>query len=291
MLFRSLGRLGVLPAVAGSPGQVHLVLDVSGYFTTAFNGLLYQWVSPCRLGDLPVAPGGTTTFNVVNNPCNDVPASAQSISAVLTAVPAPSSYGFLTAYRSNISFPGTSNLNFNPGVTLSNGAIVNLALAPPEVKVTFGAGVGSSAINARLDVNGYFANTTPSALKYHAVTPCRLVDTRVADRGAPSLVSGAPRFFQVQGNCGVPFFNAIEAALLNVIVINPAASGSLTAYSAAGSMPAVPNFVFPSGVVFDNSSIVTLSRNNTPGTSDLALSLSNGQADVIVEVYGYFSPN
>ncbi|HEX4962519.1 MAG TPA: S8 family serine peptidase [Thermoanaerobaculia bacterium] len=284
------GRLGINPGVAGSPGQVHLILDVSGYFTTAFNGIQYQPVVPCRLGDQTVAPGATTAFNVVTSPCS-VPASAQAISAVLTDVPPPSSWGHLTAYRSNIPLPGVSNLNFNPGVMLSNGAIVNLALAPPEINVIYVAGSGSAAINVRLDVNGYFANTTPDGLKFHAVTPCRLVDTRFAGWGAPSLAGGASRFFQVQGNCGVPYLSNVEAAMLNVIVVNPTASGSLTAYSAAASRPAIPNFVFSSGGIIDNGSIVPLVRNASPGTNDLALFLSNGQADVIVEVYGYFSQN
>jgi hypothetical protein len=75
---------------------------------------------------------------------------------------------------------------------------------------------------------------------YFAVTPCRLVDTRLAD--APALSSNVPRFFQTAGKCGVPA--DATAVSMTVTAVTPGSFGNLTVYpgNLSGGFTSALNF-------------------------------------------------
>jgi uncharacterized repeat protein (TIGR01451 family) len=121
----------------------------------------YYTVTPCRLVDTRNAPGpsggpalaanSTRSFPVTGGNCG-IPSTATAVSVNLTAVGA-AARGYLTLYRSDMdTTPLMSNINFSPGQTRANNAVV--PLAPDDtIKVKNGS---AGAVHFVLDVNGYF---------------------------------------------------------------------------------------------------------------------------------------
>ena len=116
-------------------------------------------VAPCRLLDTratlaPLAANTTREFVLAGGSCG-VPATAGAVVVNVTAV-APSDSGNLRFYPAGQPQPLASLLNFAPGRTRANGAIVLLG---PEgrvwVKCDMPAG-SSGTVHLVLDVYGYF---------------------------------------------------------------------------------------------------------------------------------------
>ncbi len=235
------GTLGITAVVTGSPGQVHLILDVQGYFSTdttpasgAQGPLGFQTLPICRLADTrnssPLAAGTVRTFTA-QGVCG-VPAGA-AVGSLQVGVIAPAYGGYFTVYPSNIATPTVSAINFPAGISaLRNGARVNLAPTTPDFAVNFGSTAGAS-VNATFDVNGYFKSDAP--LKYHPIAPCRVVDTTDPAMGAPALATDVVRTFQVQGNCGVPV--GAKAAFFRLKVSVPTSVGVLSVYPSDIPLP------------------------------------------------------
>jgi hypothetical protein len=129
---------------------------------------------------------------------------------------------------------------------------------------------------------------TPTPLKFYAVTPCRVVDTRgpTGTNGGPSIQHGQTRTFTIKGNCGVP--STAGAAVLNVTIAGPTSGGFLTLWPAGGVKPFVSTINWPVGeIAIANGAIVPLASSVT-----LDLSVFEGgqagQTDVVLDVTGYF---
>jgi len=123
----------------------------------------FYTVSPCRivdtrnpngpLGGPVLAPVSTRSFAVTGAACG-VPVTATSVSVNVTAV-VPAAVGNLTVYPGNAdTAPLASTLNFTPGVTRANNAIVALAVDGTGTIKVKNRSVG--AVHLVLDVNGYF---------------------------------------------------------------------------------------------------------------------------------------
>jgi hypothetical protein len=139
--------------------------------------------------------------------------------------------------------------------------------------------------------------------RFHSLTPCRIVDTRVVGTtwvkgGAygPILTSGVERVFPVQGNCGVPA--GARAATLNLTAVAPTNQGRLTAYPSGISTPEVSTINFPPGTTaLANGAIVPLGdgvpcpAGYVPDTCDLTVMpfvFGGGQVHLVLDVTGYF---
>jgi len=283
------GTLIAQPFIPGSPGQVHLLVDVAGYFSEdtvpapgAQGPFGFQTVTPCRIVDTrtstPITSPGPRSFTVQGT-CG-IPAGAAAAALNLTVVQ-PTSGGFITLYPSDQGAP-VSTINFNGGTgAIANGARLRLAATTPDVSVVYGASAPGSTAHVLLDAQGYFKTGAP--LKYHPITPCREADTRFADQGAPALVGGESRGFQIRGNCGVP--STAKAAVVNLVAVAPTGPGFLTAYATGTPSLGASTLNFDSTmVVISNGAVVPL------GTSanDLTLTAGVSGTQLIVEVFGYF---
>ncbi len=280
------GTLGINASVSGSPGQVHLILDVQGYFsadTTPAAGaqgpLGFQTVSPCRLADTrsssPLVAGAPRAFTA-QGVCG-VPAGA-AVASLHVGVPGSAYSGSIALYPSDIAAPGTTTINFQSGISgLRNDARVSLSPTAPDFTALFSATAGAS-VDAYFDVNGYFKSDAP--LKYHPITPCRPVDSAV-------LTTDTVSTFQFQGNCGVPV--GAKAALLRLVVAAPTSSGDLTVYPSNLSLPAISTVKFDANEPgLSMGTIVPLSTL----ANDLAASpgqmTAGGTVVVSIDVFGYF---
>jgi hypothetical protein len=140
---------------------------------------------------------------------------------------------------------------------------------------------------------------TGSGLYNPLPSPARLCDTRKnnpshlsgadaqcngTNNAGKTLAAGGTLAVQVAGDNNIPS-DAI-AAVLNVTVVNPVASGILTVYPEGTTLPTAANVNFTDGQTTGNRVIVPLSTGDTPGQITI---YSEAGADVVVDVSGYYS--
>ncbi len=211
-----------------------------------------------------------------------------AVDAVVLNVTAtnPTSTGFLTVWPTGSQRPVASNLNFTPGVTVSNLVIVNLGNAD-EVSVFNSAGSTDIAV----DVVGYFATGSD----FVSTTPQRLLDTRVGGKTVDYQFAGQgalPKHGQVDlavaGRRTFPVLPAtgIGAAILNVTATNPTANGFVTLWPADQSRPTASALNFAPGQTIANLAIGKLSADGK-----VSLFNSAGTTDLIADISGYFPSN
>jgi hypothetical protein len=126
---------------------------------------------------------------------------------------------------------------------------------------------------------------------YTPVTPCRIVDTRVA--GGP-IAAGTYRTFDADGStfteqggssasCGIPFGVAYAVAM-TITVTSPSGPGYLTAW-ALGTQPFTSVLNYTAAETLANSTIVPI----LPGAGNDFSIYSSAKAQVVVDVAGYFA--
>ena len=132
------------------------------------------------------------------------------------------------------------------------------------------------------------ANTSPPALDFYPVPPCRVADTRTGAGftgafGPPSMAAGTERSFPIPASpCGIP--STAVAYSLNFTVVPPGPLGFLTTWPAGQPMPNVSTLNSYTGTVVANAAIV-------PAGAGGAISVFvNSATDVLFDINGYFAP-
>jgi len=252
------------------------------------SGLTFVPVTPCRVADTRNPAGafggpfisaqGTREFDIPNSACN-IPATAQAYSVNATVVP-HGVLGFLTAFPCGQPRPFTSTLNAVDGRVKAAAAILP---AGTNGGLCFFATHDTDLV---LDINGYFvSNSSPTALVFFPVTPCRLVDTRLAagTLGGPSLVASATRTFPIlSAPCNLPA--TAQAYSMNFTSVPNGPLNFLTTWPAGQTQPLVSTLNAPTGTVTANSAIVPAGTNG-----DISVFVTN-TSDLVIDVNGYFAP-
>lgn len=264
-----------------------------GFCAMGFNsqtpaGLTFVPVTPCRVADTRNTPGAfggpflagqnTREFDIPNSACN-IPATAQAYSVNATVVP-HGPLGFLTVFPCGQSLPLASTLNAIDGRVKAAAAIVP---AGTNGGLCF---FSTSDTELVLDINGYFVpNSSPTALAFFPVTPCRLVDTRLAagPLGGPTIAANTARTFPIlSGTCNLPA--TAQAYSMNFTAVPQGPLGFLTTWPAGQPQPLVSTLNANLGGVTANSAIVPAGSNG-----DISVFVSN-TSDVVIDVNGYFAP-
>lgn len=265
-----------------------VILDIYGYFdqpgTTGASS--FYTITPCRLVDtrLPdgalggpsLAAGQQRSFGLTASPCG-LPVSATAYSLNATVIP-PGPLSYLTLWPSGGTQPQVSTLNSFQGKVLANAALV-----PAGAGGTISAFV-TDRTDLALDGNGYFGPPGGSgALAFRPVTPCRLVDTRIATGtlGGPVLAAGVAREFPIAGNCGLP--TDAQAYSLNVTVVPVEALAYLTVWPAGQSQPVVSTLNAFDGGVTANAALVPA------GTAGAVSVFATNRTHVVIDANGYFA--
>jgi hypothetical protein len=122
-------------------------------------------IVPCRLVDTRLANGpyggpsfvadSSRAFIIPANPCNVPLAAAYSLNITATRYQAR---GFVTAYPTGSTVPGTSTLNFGtpPNPPALPPSVANAAIVPADVNGSISI-YAFSATDIVIDINGYFA--------------------------------------------------------------------------------------------------------------------------------------
>jgi hypothetical protein len=136
---------------------------------------------------------------------------------------------------------------------------------------------------------GTCAPRVPVATTYHALTPCRVLDTRLAagPLGAPALQalgsSSNPRRFNVGNVCAIP--STAIAISANLTVTNVGAFGELVVYPGDVALTGTSSISFQTGKTRANNAMVYFSA-----AAPIFSVFNNSAAtvDFILDVNGYF---
>jgi hypothetical protein len=129
-----------------------------------------------------------------------------------------------------------------------------------------------------------YVSTGPT--DFYTLTPCRLLDTRLAPGpyGGPAVPAGGERVVTAAGRCGIP--STAKAVSVNATVATPLAAGNLRFFPGDGAAPNTSTLNFAPGVTRANNAIVMMASSGS-GTVALRNS-STASVDVAIDVNGYF---
>ena len=159
------------------------------------------------------------------------------------------------------------------------------------LSVTYGAVAGNTA-DVYFDVTGFFVPGTSGAT-YLALTPNRLVDTRVKNGLSAKLTAGSGVSFQVTGrtpsvsSTNVPT-NAI-AVTGTLTVTGQSAPGYLSLTPTVDNAPPTASLYFPKGDNRATGLTIMLGAGGKLGVT-FSSSIAGATTDVIFDVTGYFVP-
>lgn len=220
--------------------------------------------------------------------------------AVSITVVGPTEPGFVSAFGTGGPEGTSSIVNFGPGETVPNMAI----LAPGEggsVTVRLVSQGGSGSAHVLIDVFGWFSTSDhdEQGARLIPVGPGRIFDSRLDAFGSSPLAGGTATRVQVRGASSldprvdgiVPSDSNVSGALLNVTAVNQGAGSSSTFVSvlpaepAPGVAPTTSNLNLRADHVMANLVL-------TPVGPDGSIWLYNsaGDAHLIVDVVAYLQP-
>lgn len=272
-------------------GSVHVVVDVIGW--TPVDGPVHT-LPPARLSDTragyPTVDGqadGTGPFttgeirSVQIAGRGGVPATGTVAIVANVTVTNPTAPGYLAltaAGRTRSTNSLASNINFIPGQTVANMAIIPLG-ADGHIDVYNYAGNTDVVI----DVLGY---TNAAAANF---TPQRLMDTRPGqptndgkESGGGPLGPRVTRNLPVAGRGGIPADAA--AVALNITATDTTSASYLTVWPAGAAHPSTSNLNFTAGDTVANMTAVALGTDGQVSIANYA-----GTTDLVVDVYGWFA--
>jgi hypothetical protein len=117
---------------------------------------------------------------------------------------------------------------------------------------------------------------------FHAVNPCRLIDTREPGQG-PALVAASDRVVTAVGPCAIPA--TASAISANVTVTAPTAPGDLRLFPAGLLAPLASVINYSAGQTRANNAVLPLSAS---GQVAVRCDQASGVVHLIVDVNGYF---
>lgn len=215
---------GMLCVYRSAP--VHVLVDVTGWIAT---GSVVTTVTPTRALDTRtgtgapagrVLPGTDVRVQITGA---DVPAGAVAVVANVTVTGATEP-GYVTVAPCDAGDPGTSNVNFRPGIDVANLGVIALG-ADGAVCVT-----SSAATHVLIDVSAWL----PAGASVDVPTPRRLADTR----GTSPVGPAQPLRVRVTDSVA-------SSVMLNVTSTQQEAAGYLTVYPCTTTVPetSAVNFV------------------------------------------------
>ena len=293
----------------GAAGSVDLIADVTGYFThTAGSG--YSSLNPDRLVDTRNGTGapkaqvqatGTIRVQIAGADGGALPATGISAVALNMTVTDTGGSGFLTAYPDGQAVPNASNVNYTFGQTVANSVVVPVA-ADGKIDVTNG-GAAAHGTDIVVDVVGYYSQNSVSA--YQPVTPFRYLDTRNGTGITKGPVPNGAYIWMPLGY-GVTAQNQpvqlpdVTGFVLNATVTDTAGNGFLAVspdpntyfqYQPGGgaTQPGTPNSSTLNWVKGETvPNLVQASTGNTGVIDAWNLGAPGGNADMIVDIFGYY---
>jgi hypothetical protein len=280
----ALGTGGAVTLTNTSNGTVHLIADVTGYFTKSYGAGLDP-IAPTRVLDTRKGTGlpGGRPAKVGAGQTIAVNVGGPSASAVVLNLTATNTVGggYITAYADAAAKPVASSLNFAPGKTIANTVILPVGA---DGKVDFYNGSGGT-VDLVADVESYFYQGVGAT--FVPTTPTRIYDSR---NSTPLAGAGTLTLMPWALDAQVPA-HGVEAYVYNVTVTQPTVGGYLTVYPTGGGRPTASNLNFAAGETTSNTAIATAGAgplNNGAGANDF-YNGTGGSLQLITDLFGYFA--
>jgi hypothetical protein len=266
--------------------SLDVIADVQGWVNAIPAGPdgRFHPLVPARLLDTRTGQGGSTlgaggVVSVTVLGRASVPFSGVSAVVLNVTVTNPTNYGYLTAWPHGVPRPLASNLNFGPGQTVANRALVGVGQGG-QVDL-FNPG---GSVDVVVDINGWFTDGSGSTgALFFGVVPTRILDTR--NTGSP-LQAGGVMEVPVAGRGGVPAMggaDAPSAVVANVTVTNTSAASFLTVWPAGSALPLASDLNWTPSVTVPNLVVVALGPSGQIDVYNFA-----GSTDVVIDVVGYY---
>ncbi len=240
--------------------------------------------TPARLlNSTPLAAGGSLAVQVTGQ--GGIPTTGVA-SVVLNVTDLGSGgSGAVAVYPQSSTVPGTSNINFSTGQTISNQVITGINPTNGQISVTS----EFAASNVIVDIVGWYATASGTAGgTFTALTPARLLDTRTTNppgtcaSTCATIPAGGTLTLNVAGHGGVPA-SGVASVAVNATAVNESANGYLRLWPTGGTEPSTSNLNYSASQVLSELAIVKLSASGQITIRSLSTS------DVIIDVFGWFS--
>ena len=279
----AVGADGYIDLYNSSTGTADVIVDVSGYYVQA-TGSRYTPLTPARILDTrsslgghdgAVPDNGTVTLTIAGADSGALPSSGITAVALNLTATDGAGIGVITAYPAGGTLPSTSNIDYGHDQTIADYAIVPVGT---DGKIVISNNNATGTVDLVADVSGYYSATGVNS--YVPVTYTRSLDTRtiIDDHICPDCDANA--------NALTTTINGATAYAITIAVTNTAAGGDATIYAAGSPLPSVSNLNWAAGQTVSNSDYAPASS-----TGIDVRNLSTGNADFIVDEYGYFSDN
>ncbi|MFE9256558.1 protease pro-enzyme activation domain-containing protein [Streptomyces sp. NPDC006879] len=278
------GKNGSVEMFSWSNGTVHIIADVSGYFSNEAGGATFNPTGPSRILDTRAAIGRSSKSPVAGRSlikmkvagAGGVPSSGARAVVLNVTATAPKSGGHLIAYPGRTSRPTASNINWSAGQTRPNQVV--LPIGSDGTVNLYNAGYGS--VHFVADVFGYYADSANGS-SFRTAGPSRLLDTRYAlgTSGARPLKGGTKLALNLDDGHSL---SKAKAVVLNVTITQPSSGGFLTVWPDGRSLPNASNLNWVKGQTVAN--LVTVPVIN----GKVAFRANAGQVHVIADLFGYY---
>lgn len=271
------GGLALTP-VAAQLANAEPSVD-GGVFVPVQPARLYDWVSDPAKRATPTAPKTFKATGVAGIP-------ATGVSAVVVDISAYSSTGHTNVYiKQNATDTTASVLS----VGEDSSVMSNTTIVRPSSTGTITVAVNDQPIGFNVDVQGYFTTSSVSgqAGGFVPITPTRVMGTNngIGWSDAP-LNAGVTYTKQVTGTAGIPA-NA-TAIFANVRVLNATNDGALKIAAAGTNLTSLVTMGnFEAAKYNDFGMSIKLGTGTNAGK--IAMMVSPGTADLIIDVQGYFT--
>jgi hypothetical protein len=257
-------------------------------------GSAYAPVTPTRILDTrkglgapkaAVNPGSIVKLHVEGT--DSIPASGVTAVVLNVTAVAATGSGFITVYPSTdgTHVPDASDLNYTAGKTVAN--LVTVPVGADGYVYLANSGPPAGPVNLIADVSGYYSRAA-SQLYNTVYFPQRVLDTRKGI-GAPEGAvpnGGTVKLLTAQNTEYLPGPGYMNAAVVNITVVNPTGNGYVAAYADGTGQPGTSTLNYTKGQTVANSAIVPVAAN---GEIDLTNEMTSaGSAQLLVDVAGYF---
>ncbi|MBI4910382.1 MAG: BACON domain-containing protein [Acidobacteria bacterium] len=265
------------------------------------SGLRFVPLDPCRVMETraaynfegrtgafgpPFIPSGQTrTLTLANSNVCAVPSSAKAYVLNVTVIPR-GPLDFVTLWPGGTTRPNFWTVRSPDGQIVANSTTV--AAGSGAISV-----YASNDTDMLIDISGYFTDAISGGtnLVYYPLTPCRVIETRIAYRqpaspfGPPRMNPGETRIvrFPQSPHCTIP--SGAAAYSMTLTVIPPQPLPFMTLWPAGGSQPNVSSINSFAGRILANSVIV-------PASADGSIAVfAFARTDFLVDISGYFAPD
>lgn len=290
-----LGQDGKIDLFNGSTGSTHVIVDITGYFTTNSTLTGDQTYHPLAsayhavdtglslantnlTGTTPyVVPAGKVfTMNVTG--VDAIPSNATGV-AVNFTTSHETGGGFLEVYPTGTSPSADTALTYQTNFLTSMSADVPLGTGGTITVANEG-----SATRVMGDISGYYTNDT-SGQVYHTVNPTRLVDTRSGIGGSTGAIGSTGIY--VLGAADTQQITTATSPTLALMVTEADATvdGVFTVYPDGTTRPNTLDLSWITGRPFANFTL-------TPEGTDRAIDIYNGDTgntNLVIDCSGYFA--